>query len=307
MTLKQMQYALVAAKCGSLSDASKRLYVSQPSVSEAIHNLEEELGFPIFLRERTGIVVTPEGEEFLNAVQSIVDQVGNIEKQYKKDTKQSLQFSVSVIHYFFMAEVFAELVNQLDGQDIRAYSLHFLDGGTLEVVDDVMNGLSEIGIMSFTEHNKIYIMRELKKKGLDCFEITSTRLYAFLRGNHPLARQGKLRLRDLEDYPYASLWQGKSTMYYFTEEGIFLPSNQKKIFVKDCGAMRTLLRDTNAFAMGTGVIPAEVGPEETRAVQVEDAPITTICWIRRAGTEVSPLGKQFLEMCAARLGRTITI
>lgn len=307
MTLKQMEYALVIAKCASLSEAARLLYISQPSLSESVRKLEEELGFPIFFRERTGVTVTEEGEEFLNAVQSIMDQVTNIEKRYEKNRGQSIKSSISVIHYFFMGEVFAELVNQIDEREVPSYTLRLLDSDTLEVIRHVVEGESEVGIISYTDHNKTYIMRELKKSSLDYHEISSTRLYAFLRGGHPLAHRGAITMKDLEPYPYASIWQSTSSQYYFTEEGIFLPSNQKKIFVRDCGAMRTLLRDTDAFAMGSGVIPSDVGEEETCAVEVIDAPITSICWIRRSGQELSPVAKGFLKLCASKLGRSLDI
>ena len=290
---------------GSLSEAAKQRVVSQPSLSEAIKKLEQEVGFPLFIRERKGVTVTPEGEEFLNAVQSILDQVSNIERQYERHNQQILKSSVSVIHYFFMGEVFAEVVNQAEGREIPSYELRMLDAGTLEVIEDVVNGTSEIGIISYTEHNKIYVMRELKRMSLECFDIMSTRLGAFLRGGHPLARKGVLTMKELEPYPYASIWQSKSSKYYFTEEGIFLPANQKKIFVRDCGAMRMLLRETDAFAMGSGILPSDVDQTETCFAEVSDAPITSICWIRRTGHELTPPAKEFLRICASKLGRDI--
>lgn len=307
MTLKQMEYALITAKCASLSEAAKHLYISQPSLSESIKKLENELGFSIFYRERTGVTVTEDGEEFLNAIQNIIDQVTNIEKQYERHNQQLLETSISVIHYFFMGEVFAEMVNYADSLEIPAYQLRLLDADTLEVIRDVVEGDSEAGIISYTDHNRTYIMRELKKSSLDCYEIMSTRLYAFLRGNHPLAYKKAITMKDLEPYPYASIWQSMSSQYYFTEEGIFLPANQKKIYVRDCGAMRILLKETDAFAMGAGVIPSDVSQEETCAVEVTDAPITSICWIRRSGQELSPAAREFLRLCAAKLGRNFNV
>lgn len=307
MTLKQMEYALVVAKCASLSEAAKRLFISQPSLSEAIKKLEEELGTKIFIRDRTGMTVTEEGEEFLNAAQSIIDQVLNIEKHFERVNEQSVKTSISVIHYFFMGEVFAELINKAEDRNLDSYYIRLLDADTLKVIADVTDGNSEIGVISYTEHNKTYIMRELDKYNLDCYEIISTPLMAFLRGGHPLACCDRITMKDLEPYPYASIWQSKSNQYYFTEEGIFLPSNKKTIHVSDSGAMRVLLRETNAFAMGTGVMPSDVSRAETCAMKVVDAPITSICWIRRKGTEISEPAKEFLRICSSKLGRTAPI
>ena len=305
MTLKQMQYALVTAKCASLSEAAKVLYVSQPSVSEAIKKLEEELGFAIFRRERTGMIITKKGEEFLCAVQSIIDQVADIEKQYKHAEQQEVVTSISVIHYFFMGEVFAQMVNQLEREQVSAYQLRLIDAGTLEVIRHVADGNSELGIISYTDHNRAHIMRELRTSSLDCYEIISARLCAFLRGSHPLADRTQITMKDLEPYPYASIWQSSSTQYYLTEEGIIFPANRKKIYVKDCGAMRMLLRETDAFAMGSGVTPSDVDSAETKAVEVVNAPITSICWIRKSGQELSPVAKDFLKLCTAKLGKRL--
>ena len=307
MTLKQMEYALVVAKCASLSEAAKRLFVSQPSLSEAIKKLEEEIGVQIFIRERTGVTVTDAGEEFLNAAQSIIDQVVNIEKHFERVNSHSPRTSISVIHYFFMGEVFAELINKAEDKGLDSYYIRLLDADTLQVINDVTEGNSEVGIISYTDHNKTYIMRELDKANLDCYEIMSRPLMVFIRGGHPLAHKREVTMKDLEPYPYASIWQSKSSQYYFTEEGIFLPSNKKKIHVSDSGAMRVLLRETNAFAMGTGVMPSDVSRAETCAVEVVDAPITSICWIRRKGMEISEPAKEFLRICASKLGRTMQI
>ncbi len=307
MTLKQMEYALTIAKCASLSEASKLLFIAQPSLTEAMKKLEAELGFDIFIRERTGVSVTPEGEEFLNAAQSVMDQVANIQRQSERRNKEVVKLSISAIHYFFMGEVFAQVINAIEAQGRNSYEVKLLDAGTLEVINHVVDSTSELGIISYTEHSKSYVMRELRKLSLECYEIMSTRLFAFMRGGHPLLRKQSITMKDLEPYPYVSIWQNESSMYYFTEEGIFMPANQKKIYIQDGGTMRALLRETDAFAMGSGVIPSDVSPLETQAVEVIDAPITTICWIKRTGHELSSEAKEFLKNCNLKLGREITI
>ena len=201
MTLKQMRYALAVAKFASVKEASRNLFISQPSLSESIKKLEEELGFEIFIRNRTGIKLTPDGEQFITQIQSVVDQVSNIEKHLKERKDRIPQLSISVIHYFFMAEVFSEIVNLFDRKNYEAYNLCMLDGGTLEVMEEVMNESSEIGIISYTEHNKAYIMRELHRLNLVSTEIISLKMCAFIRGSHPLADRSSVTKKDLERHP----------------------------------------------------------------------------------------------------------
>lgn len=300
MTFKQMEYALTIAKCASLSEAAKQLYVSQPSLSESIKKLEAELGYEIFAREHNGVTVTSEGQDFLVIAQNIIDQVGNIEKKSQEGDSKKLKCTFGTIHYYFMGEVLAKLVNELQEKDYDGYDVSIIDLGTIDIIEAVANGSCEIGVISYTDHNRSYILKELRKRGLDCTEIHSTRLNAFFRKGHPVG-DGRLTMHDLEPYPYVSVWQDQKTQYFFNEEGIFLPANTRKIFVNDSGIIDKLLETTDAFAVGCGIIPAGVSSETTYAVPISDAPISSTCWIRRGGQELSPVAKRFIEIMKEKL------
>ena len=73
MTLQQLKYALTIADCGSMNEAAKQLFISQPSLSETMKELETEIGLDIFLRSNRGIVITPEGEEFLGYARQVTE------------------------------------------------------------------------------------------------------------------------------------------------------------------------------------------------------------------------------------------
>ena len=74
MKLQQLRYAIEIEKCGSLSKAAKRLFVSQPNLSNAIKDLEIELGISIFKRNNRGVQVTEKGATFLNYARSVLAQ-----------------------------------------------------------------------------------------------------------------------------------------------------------------------------------------------------------------------------------------
>ena len=111
MTLQQLNYALTIADCSSINEASKQLFISQPSLSEAIRELGTELGFELFLRSNRGIVMTPEGEEFLGYARQVTEQFGLLKSRYiDRQTKE--KFSVSTQHYTFAVKAFVETVKQ---------------------------------------------------------------------------------------------------------------------------------------------------------------------------------------------------
>ena len=111
MTLQQLKYALTIADCNSINEASKQLFISQPSLSETIRELETELGFDIFLRSNRGIVITPEGEEFLGYARQVTEQFGLLKSKYI-DKKTKEKFSVSTWLIFFGHKVVKHVIRQ---------------------------------------------------------------------------------------------------------------------------------------------------------------------------------------------------
>ena len=89
MTLTQLRYAITVANSDSMNEAARNLFISQPSLSAAIKELEEEAGIEIFRRTNRGISVTPEGEEFIGYARQVVEQYNLIENKYidKKESK----------------------------------------------------------------------------------------------------------------------------------------------------------------------------------------------------------------------------
>ena len=79
MTLQQLRYVTTIANIGSISEAAKRLFVSQPSLTKAIKELEKEMGITIFDRTNKGITVSKEGERFLWSARQVLEQATLLE------------------------------------------------------------------------------------------------------------------------------------------------------------------------------------------------------------------------------------
>ena len=141
MTLMQMKYAIAVADTKSMNEAARSLFITQPSLSASIKELENEIGVELFKRTNRGITVTPEGEEFLGYARQVVEQYRLIESKYIEKENVRKKFSVSMQHYSFAVQAFVEMVRQF-GMDKYEFAVH--ETKTYEVIEDVKNFKSEI-------------------------------------------------------------------------------------------------------------------------------------------------------------------
>ena len=150
MTLAQLRYAITVANSNSMNEAARNLFISQPSLSSAIRELEEEIGVELFRRTNRGISVTPEGEEFLGYARQVVEQYELIESKYVSKEHTKKKFSVSMQHYTFAVNAFVEMVKQF-GMDEYEFAVH--ETRTYDIITDVKDFKSEIGILYLNDFN----------------------------------------------------------------------------------------------------------------------------------------------------------
>lgn len=124
MTVQQLRYVVAVAEAGSITEAARQLFLSQPSLSSAIKELEGEIGRPLFLRGRTGITLTREGMEFLGYARQVLRQMEVLEDRYVARRPKKIRFGVSAQHYTFAENAFVELVKEY-GQE--RYEFYYRD------------------------------------------------------------------------------------------------------------------------------------------------------------------------------------
>ena len=214
MTLQQLKYALMIARSGSINEAAKQLFISQPSLSETIRELESEVGFDIFLRSNRGIVITPEGEEFLSYAGQVTEQFGLLESKYI-DKKTREKFSVSTQHYTFAVKAFVETVKQF-GMEQYEFAMH--ETTTASVIENVKDFKSEIGVLCENDFNEQVLNKMFKENGLEFVELFQCNTFVYLWAGHPLAKQDVISMEELDEYPCLSFDQGKNSSLYLAEE-----------------------------------------------------------------------------------------
>ncbi|MBA9024719.1 MULTISPECIES: LysR family transcriptional regulator [Bacillaceae] len=251
MTLQQFRYIVEIAKHNSISKAATALYVTQPSISKAVRDLEAELGIKILDRTNKGVVFTKDGTELLFYAKMLLEQTESVAHHFHKEKKKDLtKFSISSQHYGFAIEAVANLMNYFAD---RKYELAIREGKTTDVIDDVYSSRSILGILSLTDLNKHFFERYFTSKLLTFTPLASLKQHVFLRKEHPLAHLECITLEQLRDYPYLT-YQQDDMLLHFAEEALNVDNIRKLVYLKDRGAMNNLLSNTDSYNLGTGCI-----------------------------------------------------
>ena len=163
MTLQQLNYIITISETGSFNKAADRLYVSQPSLTSAVKELEKEIGILIFNRSGKGVTLTAEGLNFLPYARQVYSQYQNLLDVYSKQGKRKRQFAVSTQHYSFAVKAFVELTKTFD---VAEYEFAIRETRTKDVMDDVASSRSEIGILYLNDFNRRAILKLLSSANL---------------------------------------------------------------------------------------------------------------------------------------------
>ncbi len=291
MTLQQLRYAITIADCGSMNEAAKQLFISQPSLSETIRELENEIGIDIFLRSNRGIIITPEGEEFLGYARQVTEQFGLLQTKYiEKKTKE--KFSVSTQHYTFAVKAFVETVKKV-GMEQYEFAVH--ETMTADVIENVKNFKSEIGILYQNDFNEKVLTKMIKENGLEFVELFQCDTYVYLGASHPLAKQKEIAMNELDAYPCISFEQGKNNSFYLAEEMKSTYEYKRLIKVNDRATVLNMMVGLNAYTLCSGIICEELNGSDYVAVPLKETEKMRIGYIKRKGAKISHIGEMYIE------------
>lgn len=292
MTLQQLKYIITVADTGTITEAANRLYISQPSLTNAIRELEKEMNIVIFNRTNKGISLSKEGEIFLGYARQVLEQSAILEDKYKSGNGGKKQFCVSTQHYSFAVNAFVDLIKEY-GQDEYDFSLR--ETQTYEIIEDVARMRSEIGILFLNDFNEKVLMKILKSHDLEFNQLFVAKPHVFISRKHPLAEKNVITNEELELYPYLSFEQGEHNSFYFSEE-IFSSSERKKnIRVRDRATLFNLLIGLNGYTVCSGVIDKKLNGKDIIAVPLEDESDMRIGYITHKKGMLSRLGSTYLE------------
>lgn len=292
MTIQQLKYILTVAEVGSITEAAKQLFISQPSLSNSIKETEKESGVTVFIRSRTGITLTKEGAEFLGYARQVLQQMELLENRYITDLPQKVTFGVSAQHYTFTENAFVELVKKF-GQE--RYAFFYNETGTHQILDDVKNRVCDLGILYLSSENEAVMRKVMEENHLVFTELFSAKPHVFLQKNHPLARQDSISISELSPYPRLNFVQGEYESIYFSEELFSSIPADKEIRVNDRGAVVNFMLGLNAYTISSGIFPKYLNGDNIIAVPLAENESMRIGYILNEKQELSELGRIYLE------------
>ncbi|MEY8298510.1 LysR family transcriptional regulator [Emergencia timonensis] len=301
MTLQQLKYAVKVAEKGSINEAAKELYISQPSLSSAIMELEKEIQTTIFIRHNRGVSITSKGAEFLSYARQVLTQTDLLEAKFISGRHAKQHFCVSTQHYPFVSNAFVEFVSEF-GQEEYDFALY--ETTTHEVIENVKTLFSEMGIIYLSNYNESVIRKILSESNLIFSELFCVRPHVFLWRHHPLAGKQIIELADLQEYPRISLSQGQNNAFYFSEEILSFKSVKKNIRVSDRAAVVNFMIGLNGYNFSSGVFPKYLHGDDIISLPLnvdEKMQVGTITHKDAVPTELGREFRRALEGYARRI------
>lgn len=292
MKLQQLRYVVKVAECGSITEASRRLFVSQPSITASIRDLENEMGVHIFERTNKGVIVSEEGETFLGYARQVLDQADLLEGKYKVTSEQVPHFSVSCQHYSFAVNAFVDVIREFDA---ARYDFTLREEQTHEIIEDVAHMKSELGILYLSEHNREVIERMLAANELVFEGLFCAAPHVFVCADHPLADHASVTLEDLEDYPFLSYEQGSYNSFYYSEELTSTFERRKNIRVRDRATLFNLAMGLNGYTVCSGVISHELNGPGIISIPLDVDEYMEIGIITRKNTTLTRYGQAYID------------
>lgn len=292
MTLQQLKYVVTVADKGTISEAARELFISQPSLTNAIKELENEMQITIFNRTNKGVVVSNRGDEFLAYARQVIEQANLLEEKYLNVKKRSPRFSVSTQHYSFAVNAFVDVIQEFDAD---YYDFTLRETQTYEIIQDISKLKSEIGVLYTSSKNEEIIMKLIKQNGLEFEKLFLAKPHVFISSKHPLVEKDIITLEELQAYPYLSFEQGEYNSFYFSEEILSTLDRNKNIKVRDRATLFNLAVGLNGYTVSTGVISKELNGENivARPLQVDE--YMRVGTIKQKNMSLSRYGKSYME------------
>lgn len=292
MTLQQLKYMIEIVNRGSISEAAKHLFITQPSLSKAVKDLEQEIGFKLFIRNNKGINLSKQGTEFLGYARQVVEQAELLEKRFLKSAPTRQVFSVSTQHYSFAVTGF---INLIKSTGFDEYEFTLRETKTYEIIEDVRLFKSEIGILYLSSFNSKVFQKLFRENNLVFTSLFKANPHIFVSVKNPLSKKEFVTLEDLEEYPYLSFEQGENNSFYFSEEILSTVYRKKSILVSDRATLFNLVIGLNGYTISTGIISAELNGSDIVSIPLKVEETIEIGWISHSNVALSLVGKSYIQ------------
>ena len=291
MNIQQLRYVVAIANSGTFREAAEKMYVSQPSLSISVRDLEKELGFKIFRRTSSGTFLTRRGMEFYEKAQELVKGFDVFQNQYANPEEEKDEFSIASQHYDFLPPTITAFSERYP--DYKSFRI--FESTTVQILDEVAQGHSEIGIIYLNNQNQKGIMQRVEKLGLEVIELIPFHTHIYLREGHPLAEKEELVMEDLADLPTVRFTQEKDEYLYYSENFVDTSASSQMFNVTDRATLNGILERTDAYATGSGFLDSD-SVNGITVIRLRDNLDNRMVYVKREEVELSQAGTLFVEV-----------
>ena len=291
MNIQQLRYVVAIANSGTFREAAEKMYVSQPSLSISVRDLEKELGFKIFRRTSSGTFLTRRGMEFYEKAQELVKGFDVFQNQYANPEEEKDEFSIASQHYDFLPPTITAFSERYP--DYKSFRI--FESTTVQILDEVAQGHSEIGIIYLNNQNQKGIMQRVEKLGLEVIELIPFHTHIYLREGHPLAEKEELVIEDLADLPTVRFTQEKDEYLYYSENFVDTSASSQMFNVTDRATLNGILERTDAYATGSGFLDSD-SVNGITVIRLKDNLDNRMVYVKREEVELSQAGTLFVEV-----------
>lgn len=301
MTLQQLRYIIEIVESGSISTAASRLFISQPSLSKAVAELEKEMGIAIFYRSNRGVILSEEGTKFLSYARQVVEQADLLEEQYKAGAPTRRVFAVSSQHYAFVVNAFVALVKEY-GQ--KKYEFTLRESRTYDIIEDVRTQRSELGVLYFSRFNREVLAHAIDNADLKFSPLFTARLHVFVSRKNPMASKKSVTLEELKAYPRLTYEQGNNNSFFYSEELHSTQESPKNIVVTDRATLFNLLIGLNGYTISSGVLSTDLNGSQIVSVPLESDEYMEIGYIHAVDRPLGKMAALYVEQLKAYIDGT---
>lgn len=293
MTLQQLKYVIKIAQTGSFHTAADQLFVTQPSLSKSVSELEKEMSITIFYRSNRGVTLTDDGTKFLSYARQVIEQANLLEHQYKQNTQIKQAFAISAQHYAFVVNAFVALVKEYGKEQ---YEFFLRESRTHDIIEDIRTRRSELGIIYISQFNRDVIFHILKNNEICFVPLFTAKPHVFISRNNPLVCKSFVTLEDLANYPRLTYEQGINNSFYFSEELHSVEFSPKSIIVSDRATLFNLLIGLNGYTISSGILSSDLNGKEIVSIPLESQQTMEIGYIYPESASISSIGKRYISL-----------
>lgn len=296
ITVQQLRYLLKVAETGSISNAAKELSASHGTISEAVNQLEKELGFTVFNRSKHGITPTEKGIGVLAQASKVVESMDGFEAYYDSNLKPINHLVVSSQEFKFAVAAFNKVTNKLD---TKKYEYSIIIKQFAKPIHDVYAGVADMGVIYLSDDITERRLAEIQELDLEFHDLFSAPIYAYLDREHPLASKKSITKEELATYPRFSF---ENFRYLGSigqpQIGTFSGSRGHKVLAPDDlqkPDLIPLIADVNGYALWASLYEGHTPYERTVFVQVDTTDRMRIGYVTQRGAQLSELAQDFVR------------